>query len=164
MSLHWFHLRNPWCELHDQRLVDVRRASIAASVASSVRASVALPEAPGVFVSKDGVQVATNPYSTAGLIAITNGYDSRGFLEFDSRDGSLPRTGNINMQDDSGVCYSIRNADDVVTQTVSASGRLKTGEFLEFDGPNVVEGAACSKNGMMGAGAGGIIFSCQNLI
>ncbi len=35
---------------------------------------------------------------------------------------------------------------------------------MEFDGPNVVEGAACSKDGMMGAGAGGIIYSCQNLI
>ena len=143
-------------------MVDVRRASIAASVASSGRAGVALPEAPGVFVSKDGVQVAPNPYSTAGLIAITNGYDSRGFLEFDRRDGSLPRTGSINMQDDSGVRHSIRNADDVATQTVSASGRLKTGEFLEFDGPNVVEGAACLKDGLVASGAGGLILSCQS--
>lgn len=152
----------PMVELHDQSMVDVRRASIAASVASSGRAGVALPEAPGVFVSKDGVQVAPNPYSTAGLIAITNGYDSRGFLEFDRRDGSLPRTGSINMQDDSGVRHSIRNADDVATQTVSASGRLKTGEFLEFDGPNVVEGAACLKDGLVASGAGGLILSCQS--
>lgn len=152
----------PMVELHDQSMVDVRRASIAASVASSGRAGVALPEAPGVFVSKDGVQVAPSPYSTAGLIAITNGYDSRGFLEFDRRDGSLPRTGSINMQDDSGVRHSIRNADDVATQTVSASGRLKTGEFLEFDGPNVVEGAACLKDGLVASGAGGLILSCQS--
>ena len=152
----------PMVELHDQSLVDVRRASIAAAVASSGRAGVALPEAPGVFVSKDGVQVAPNPSSSAGLIAITNGYDSRGFLEFDRRDGSLPRTGSINMQDDSGVRHSIRNADDVATQTVSASGRLKTGEFLEFDGPNVVEGAACLKDGLVASGAGGLILSCQS--
>jgi len=152
----------PIVELHDQSLVDVRRASIAAAFASSGRAGVALPEAPGVFVSKDGVQVAPNPSSSAGLIAITNGYDSRGFLEFDRRDGSLPRTGSINMQDDSGVRHSIRNAADVAAQTVSASGRLKTGEFLEFDGPNVVEGAACAKDGLVASSAGGLILSCQS--
>jgi hypothetical protein len=63
------------------------------------------------------------------------------------------------MQDDSGVRHSIRNADDVATQTVSATGRLKTGEFLEFDGPNVVEGAACLKDGLVASGAGGLILS-----
>ena len=152
----------PMVELHDQTLVDVRRAGMAAAVASSGRAGISLPEAPGAFVTKDGVQVASNTSGTAGLIAITNGYDSRGFMEFARRDGSLPMTGSINMQDDSGVRHSIRNADDVDTQTVNAAGRIKTGEYLDLDGPPVVKGTACAKIGLLGSTAAGLLLSCQD--
>ncbi|MBD9534212.1 shufflon system plasmid conjugative transfer pilus tip adhesin PilV, partial [Comamonas sp. CMM01] len=152
----------PMVELRDQSVVDVRRASIAAAAASPGRAGVSLPESPTAFVSKDGAHVALNTSGAAGLIGIKNGYDSSGFLEFARRDGSLPMTGDINMQDDSGARHGIRNASDVATQTVTASGRVKTGEFLDLDGPIQVEGTPCEKRGLAASDAGGLILSCQS--
>lgn len=152
----------PMVELRNQNVVDIRRASIAAAVASPGRAGVSLPESATAFVSKDGVFVATNTSGVSGLIGIKNGYDSSGFLEFARRDGSLPMTGDINMQDDSGARHSIRNANDVATQTVTATGRVKTGEFLDLDGPEQVEGTPCGKDGLVARAAGGLILSCQS--
>lgn len=152
----------PMVELRDQSVVDVRRASIAAAAASPGRAGVSLPESPTAFVSKDGAHVAMNTSGVAGLIGIKNGYDSSGFLEFARRDGSLPMTGDINMQDDSGARHGIRNASDVATQTVTAAGRVKTGEFLDLDGPIQVEGTPCEKEGLVARGVGGLLLSCQS--
>ena len=152
----------PMVELRDQSVVDVRRASIAAAAASPGRAGVSLPESPTAFVSKDGAHVAMNSSGVAGLIGIKNGYDSSGFLEFARRDGSLPMTGDINMLDDSGARHGIRNASDVATQTVTAAGRVKTGEFLDLDGPIQVEGTPCEKEGLVARGVGGMLLSCQS--
>lgn len=152
----------PMVELRDQSVVDVRRASIAAAAASPGRAGVSLPESPTAFVSKDGAHVAMNTSGAAGLIGIKNGYDSSGFLEFARRDGSLPMTGDINMLDDSGARHGIRNASDVATQTVTAAGRVKTGEFLDLDGPIQVEGTPCEKRGLAASDAGGLLLSCQS--
>lgn len=152
----------PMVELHDQNTVNVRRAAIAAAVASQGRAGVSLPESPDNFVGKDGVLVAPNISNAPGLIAITNGYDSRGFLEFARRDGSLPMTGDINMQDDSGTRHSFRNVSDVATQTVNAAGRIKTGEYLDLDGPPVMKDTACAKIGLLGSTTAGQLLSCQD--
>ena len=152
----------PMVDLQNPNEVDLRRATIAAGVAGTGRSGISLPESAGMFVSVDNINIGANVTGIAGLIAITNGYDSRGFMEFARRDGSLPMTGDINMQDDSGARHNIRNVKDVATQTVTAAGRLKTGEFLDLDGPTVVENAACEKNGLVAAGAGGLILSCQS--
>lgn len=152
----------PMVELRDQNTADIRRATLAASMAGIGRAGITLPESPTMFVSIDNAQIGTNPSGTVGLIAIANGYDSQGFLEFARRDGSLPMTGDINMRDDSGTRHNIRNIEDVETNTVTASGRLKTGEYLDLDGPAVTENTSCPKDGLVARGAGGLILSCQS--
>lgn len=145
---------------------DVRRATLAAVTASPANAGVALPTNmggdPRFFVNQNGLEVAANTSGVAGVIAAVNGYDSAGFMEFARRDGSLPMTGDINMLDDSGERHSIRNASDVATQTVTAAGRVKTGEFLDLDGPIQVEGTPCEKRGLAASDAGGLLLSCQS--
>ncbi|WP_280190840.1 shufflon system plasmid conjugative transfer pilus tip adhesin PilV [Delftia sp. PS-11] len=147
-------------------LPDVRRATIAAATASPGNAGVAMPTAmdgnPGIFVSQDGNQVGLNASGTAGVIGIMNGYDSAGFMEFDRRDGSLPRTGSINMQDVMGARHDINRAGAVGAQTVTAEGRIKTGEYLDLDNPIVKEGDTCEKDGLVGRADKGLILSCQS--
>lgn len=145
---------------------DVRRATIAAATASPGNAGVALPATmdgnPALFVGQAGNQVALNASGTAGVIGMINGYDSAGMMEFDRRDGSLPRTGSINMQDVMGVRHDIIQAGSVEAQNLTAMGRLKTGEYLDFDGLPIVSGTACEKNGLIAVNSTGEILSCQS--
>lgn len=145
---------------------DVRRATIAAATASPGNAGVAMPTSmggnPAMFVNQEGNQVALNASGTAGVIGIANGYDSAGFMEFDRRDGSLPRTGSINMQDVMGTRHDINRAGAVGAQTVTAEGRIKTGEYLDLDNPVVKEGDACAKDGLVARADKGLILSCQS--
>lgn len=153
----------------DSQNVDVRRATLAATVASSSHAGVSLPASmggdPSVFVTNGGAQVGSNPSGVAGLLSVTNGYDSSGFMEFDRRDGSLPRTGSINMQDSAGAKHDVNNAGEinamtVNAETVNASGRITTGEYLQVDGLAAI-GGDCSTTGLMGRDSSGMFFSCQ---
>ena len=120
--------------------VDVRRATMAATAASPGNAGVSMPVSfggnPGVFVTSNGTQTGTNPGGVAGLISVSNGYDSSGFFMFDRRDGSLPRTGDINMQDTSGAKHNINNAgtinaDSAVTGTLQVTGLAVEGRSEE---------------------------------
>ncbi|WP_404299025.1 shufflon system plasmid conjugative transfer pilus tip adhesin PilV [Alicycliphilus denitrificans] len=146
---------------------DVRRATIAAAAASPGNAGVAMPASmdggnPALFVNQEGNQVALNSSGTAGVIGMANGYDSAGFMEFDRRDGSLPRTGSINMQDVMGVRHDINRAGAVGAQTMTAEGRIKTNEYLDLNGPIVQEGDTCEKDGLVARGDKGLILSCQS--
>ncbi|WP_256345505.1 shufflon system plasmid conjugative transfer pilus tip adhesin PilV [Pseudomonas sp. F1002] len=141
--------------------VDVRRATLAATVASSSNAGVSLPASmggdPSVFVTNGGTQVGSNPGGVAGLLSVSNGYDSSGFMEFDRRDGSLPRTGSINMQDTAGAKHDVNNAGAINAETVKASGRITAGEYLQLDGA-AVDGNDCAPNGLWGRDANGPLF------
>jgi len=137
--------------------VDIRRATIAATTASPGNAGVAMPTSfggnPSIFVTQNGVQTGTNPGGVAGLISISNGYDSSGFFMFDRRDGSLPRTGDINMQDTAGAKHNIKNAgavntDSTVTGTLEVTGLA-------------VEGAPCSKLGLIASNNSGKLLACN---
>lgn len=145
---------------------DVRRATIAAATASPGNAGVALPATmdgnPALFVSHNGSQVGTNALGIAGVVGMTNGYDSAGFMEFDRRDGSLARTGNINMQDVMGVRHDINEAGMIGTQSLTAKGRIKTEEHFELDGPPITQNTSCEKNGLIGSTSEGMILSCQS--
>lgn len=145
---------------------DVRRATIAAATASPGNAGVALPATmdgnPGLFVSHNGSQVGINALGIAGVVGMTNGYESAGFMEFDRRDGSLARTGNINMQDVMGVRHDINEAGKIGTQTLTAKGRIRTEEHLELDGPPIIQNTSCEKNGLVGITSEGLILSCQS--
>lgn len=160
----------------DANTVDVRRATIAATAASPGNAGVSLPSSmggdPSVFVSNGGTVTGTNSGGVAGLVSISNGYDSQGFFEFLRRDGSLPMTGTLNLQDSAGTKHDIANANDIDAVDVTASGaitgktvtstdRLKTGEFLQLDGI-AIEKRACSPNGLVGRNAAGLTLSCQS--
>jgi len=138
---------------YSSNTVDVRRATIAAATASPGNAGVSMPTSfggnPNVFVTSSGTQTGTNPGGVAGLISVSNGYDSQGFLEFLRRDGSLPMTGNLNLQDTTGAKHDIVSAGNVnavnVTasnsvsgNTVSSTARMTTGEFIQIDGIGVV--------------------------
>ncbi len=144
--------------------VDVRRATLAATVASSSNAGVSLPASmggdPSVFVTNGGAQVGSNPGGVAGLLSVSNGYDSSGFMEFDRRDGSLPRTGDINMQDMAGAKHDINNAGGVNAQTVNTSDRITAGEFIQIGGV-AVPGGDCSPSGLLGRNTAGQPLSCQ---
>lgn len=161
--------------LPDSTTPDTRRATLAANAASPGNAGVSLPAAmggnPGVFVANGGTVLTTNPSGVAGLVAMTDGYDSQGFFEFLRRDGSLPMTGTLNMQDDSGTKHDIANANDIDAVNVTASdtvtgqkvtsiGRLKSGEFLQLDGV-AVEGGSCQPR-TMALDSGGLALTCQS--
>jgi hypothetical protein len=160
----------------DTNTVDVRRATIAARTASSGNAGVSMPSSmggdPSVFVTDGGAITGTNSGGVAGLVSISNGYDSQGFFEFLRRDGSLPMTGTLNLQDSSGAKHDIANANEiggvnltasgaVVGDTVSSTSRLKTGEYLQIDGV-AVESSACFPNGLVGRTVSGLMLSCQS--
>lgn len=140
--------------------VDIRRATIAATTASPGNAGVSIPVSfggnPNIFVSSNGMQTGTNPGGVAGLVSVSNGYDSSGFFEFDRRDGSLPRTGDINMQDTSGIKHNINNAGTV--NSVSAvTGTLQVTGLA-------VEGQACTQIGLIASNAGGKLLGCNGVI
>ena len=180
--------------------VDIRRATIAATAASPGNAGVSMPSSmggdPSVFVGSGGTVTGTNNGGVAGLVSMSNGYDSQGFFEFLRRDGSLPMTGTLNMQDSSGAKHNIANANDidavnvtasgnvsaagnvaasgnvtasgtvtavgaVIGKTVTSTGRMKTGEYLQIDGV-AVENSACSSNGLVGRNVVGLTLSCQS--
>ncbi|WP_456293261.1 hypothetical protein [Pseudomonas sp. AK106] len=154
--------------------VDVRRATIAATAASPGNAGVSIPSSmggdPSVFVGNGGTVTGTNSGGVAGLVSMSNGYDSQGFFEFLRRDGSLPMTGTLNMQDASGTKHDIINANDIdavdmtasgaiTGKTVSSTGRLKTGEYLQISG-RAVEGQRCEAN-TVGLTTTGVMLTCQ---
>lgn len=162
-------------QIPDSTTPDVRRATLAANAASPGNAGVALPSSmggnPGVFVTNGGTVLTTNPSGVAGLVAMTDGYDSQGFFEFLRRDGSLPMTGTLNMQDTSGTKHDIANANDIDSVNVTASdsvtgnkvtstGRLKSGEYLQLDGV-AVEGGSCQPR-TMALDSGGLALTCQS--
>jgi hypothetical protein len=141
--------------------VDVQRATLAANTASAGNAGVSIPASlggdPNVFVANGGSPVGNNPGGVPGLISISNGYDSSGFMEFDRRDGSLPRTGDINMQDFAGDKHDINNAGDVNAEKVETLDRLTTGEFLQINGV-ATEGGNCTSNGLVAQNSKGLLF------
>jgi hypothetical protein len=180
--------------------VDIRRATIAATAASPGNAGVSMPSSmggdPSVFVGNGGTVTGTNSGGVAGLVSMSNGYDSQGFFEFLRRDGTLPMTGTLNMQDSSGAKHNIANANDidavnvtasgdvsasgnvkaagnvtasgdvtavgaVIGKTVTSTGRLRSGEFLQLDGI-AVEKNACAPNGLVGRNTSGLTLSCQS--
>ncbi|RZA15698.1 MAG: hypothetical protein EOP02_24240, partial [Proteobacteria bacterium] len=110
----------------DGNTVDVRRATLAASAASPGNAGVSLPGSmggdPSVFVANGGAVIGPNASGVAGLVSISNGYDSQGFFEFLRRDGSLPMTGSLNMRDPAGTKHDITNANDIDAVDMTASG------------------------------------------
>lgn len=137
--------------------VDVRRATIAATTASPGNAGVAMPTSfggnPNIFVTQGGTQTGTNPGGVAGLVSMSNGYDSQGFFQFDRRDGSLPRTGDINMQDTAGAKHNINNAGTVNADTTNTGTLYVSGL--------AVEGTACSKLGLIAANSSGKLLACN---
>jgi hypothetical protein len=158
----------------DRNTVDVRRATLAADTASPGNAGVSLPGSmggdPSVFVANGGAVIGANASGVAGLVSINNGYDSQGFFEFLRRDGSLPMTGSLNMQDSAGTKHDITNANDIdavnmtaseaiTGKTVSSTGRLKTGEYLQISG-RAVEGQRCEAN-TVGLTSAGVMLTCQ---
>lgn len=140
--------------------LDIRRATIAATKASPGNAGVSMPTSmggnPNIFVTSNGAQTGINASGVAGLISVGNGYDSSGFLMFDRRDGSLPRTGDINMQDFSGVKHNIRNAGNIDAEFT------KTGT-LQVTGL-AVEGQKCSQLGLIATNTGGKLLGCNGVV
>ncbi|NMV39901.1 hypothetical protein [Ralstonia insidiosa] len=123
--------------------VDIRRATIAAQTASPGNAGVAMPASfggnPAVFVTSNGTQIGTNPGSVAGLISMSNNYDSQGFAAFLRRDGTLPMTGDFNLQDTTGAKHNINNANTVNAQkvVVPAGNNVQVGNAAFYgDGVN----------------------------
>lgn len=140
--------------------VDVRRATMAATTASPGNAGVSMPVSfggnPNVFVTSNGTQTGTNPGGVAGLISVSNGYDSSGFFMFDRRDGSLPRTGDINMQDTSGAKHNINNAGTINSES-SVTGTLQVTGLA-------VEGQACTQIGLIASNTGGKLLGCNGVV
>lgn len=137
--------------------VDIGRATIAAATASPGNAGVAMPASfggnPNIFVTQGGTQTGTNPGGVAGLVSMSNGYDSQGFFQFDRRDGSLPRTGDINMQDTAGAKHNINNAGTINADTTNTGTLYVSGL--------AVEGAPCSKLGLIAANNAGKLLACN---
>lgn len=137
--------------------VDVQRATIAANTASPANSGVSLPASmggdPTVFVGRDGNPVGSNPGGVAGLVVIRNGYDSSGFMEFDRRDGSLPRTGDINMQDGAGSKHNINNAGTVAA-VATTTGTLQVTGLAK-------EGDRCSQIGLIASNTSGKLLGCN---
>jgi hypothetical protein len=140
--------------------VDIRRATIAANTASPGNAGVSMPTSfggnPNIFVTQNGTQVGTNPGGVAGLIAVRNGYDASGFFQFDRRDGSLPRTGDINMQDTAGVKHNINNAGTISSVAAITATLQVTG--------TAVEGQPCQTVGLIASNSQGKLLGCNGSV
>ena len=154
----------PLLDAGNNAQVDVRRITIAANTASPSNAGIALPASvgghPDMFVSKDGNPVGPNSSGVAGLVAVINGYDSQGFAEFLRRDGSLPMTGNLNLQDTMGVKHDINHVGHIDAVNVDATGNV-SGKFIQVNGI-ITEGQPCPSNGLVGRDSVGLILSCQS--
>ncbi|MEB8059285.1 hypothetical protein [Pseudomonas fulva] len=150
----------PMVVAENSSVVDIRRANIAANAASPANAGVSLPSSdggdPSVFSGNRGVVIGDNPGGVAGLVSIRNGYDSTGFFEFDRRDGSLPRTGDINMQDVSGSRHNINNAGALNAQS-TVTGTLEVTGLA-------VEGQACTKRGLIASNLNGKLLGCNGIV
>lgn len=152
--------------------IDVKRASIAAQSASPGNAGVAMPAIvggnPAIFVATNGTSIGANPSGIEGIVGLRNGYDSQGFFEFLRRDGTLPMTGDLNMDSHSitnglnaTFTGTLTAGEDIhAGKTIRAEGRLSTGEFVQMDGI-ATEGQSCTPNGLLGKNATGLILSCQ---
>lgn len=108
----------------DASVPDIARTNMVAAKISSTRAGVSLPSSignPAQFVASGGVLVGANPSGQVGLIYAENVFDTQMLRPFLRRDGSLPMTGNLNMQDLSGVKHNIDNAGTVNTDTLQST-------------------------------------------
>ena len=107
----------------DSTVPDIGRTNMVAAKISSTRAGVSLPATlgnPSQFVAAGGILVGTNPTNQPGLIYAENVFDTQMLRPFLRRDGSLPMTGSLNMQDTAGTKHNINNAATVNTETLAA--------------------------------------------
>lgn len=134
--------------------VDIRRATIAATAASPGNAGVSMPSSmggdPSVFVGSGGVVTGTNSGGVAGLVSMSNGYDSQGFFEFLRRDGTLPMTGTLNMQDSSGAKHNIANANDIDAVNVTALGNVTASGNVAASGNVTASGSVNAAGAVTG--------------
>ena len=165
----------------DATVPDIARTNMVAAKISSTRAGVSLPSSignPAQFVASGGVLVAPNPTSTVGLIYAENVFDTQMLRPFLRRDGSLPMTGNLNMQDTGGVKHNIDNAGTVNTQTLQATDvkttnlyasridtpliHATTGHVVDLHNTNInstgtiISSGAINSNGVLNAYGNGI--------
>jgi hypothetical protein len=161
---------------------DIRRATLAANTASPGNAGVSMPATmggnPNIFVTTAGSQTGVNAGGVAGLVALNSGYDSQGFSAFLRRDGTLPMTGNLNLQDTTGTKHDLINGgtlgavnvaaiNTVTGNKVISTARMETGEYLQILGA-ANENGPCERDGLVGiVGSGtssGLLLSCQSLV
>lgn len=123
--------------------------------------------------------------NSAGLMAYRVGYDSAMYSVYLRRDGTLPMTGDLNLDGHNinnvaalnatgnitttgdlqarniKATGNIEAAKNVKGATLESTGRATVGEFIQLNGQATV-GAACSPNGLQGRTAKGKILSCVN--
>ena len=131
---------------------------------------------PG-FISANGWSEVNPMGNVAGILMLRATFNSSQLAALDRRDGSLPRTGPINMNGN-----NIANA-----QNISASGILQLGNsggqiqgaggvltanqpvatpgvrFQPGVGGNVADGQACTTVGVAQANSDGKLWTCQNV-
>lgn len=121
----------PLLDERHSNAIDLRRINIAASAASKVNSGVSIPSAaggnPSIFVGAGGTQIATNTTGTAGLVALRDGYASQGLSAFLRRDGTLPMTGDLNLQDTAGGKHNINNVAGVNAISLATSSDANVG-------------------------------------
>jgi Tfp pilus assembly protein PilV len=78
---------------------------------------------PGTINGTGGAWSMPNPMgNVGGILALRNGYAASGFSQFLRRDGSLPMTGNLNMNGQSVTNASVVGTNTLNAATVNASG------------------------------------------
>jgi hypothetical protein len=92
---------------------------------------------------------------------MNNNYDSQGFASFLRRDGTLPMTGDLNLQDTTGTRHNINSAETVNAQNVTAVKRVTAGEFVQINGV-ATPGGKCSPSGLFGRNSNGAPLFCQS--
>jgi hypothetical protein len=145
--------------------VDVRRLTVASSMANPARTGVSLPDSvggrPDQFVGKDGVLIADNVGSNPGLLAVKGGFDNQEFDAFVRRDGSLHMTGNLNFdQHNINNVGSANFSGEISTKSMNATDNVSAKSLKARDGGIVAEGGnIVAERGNIVAAGGDIVAS-----
>lgn len=140
---------SPWLEGERYRYDLLGKAMQVAGIDSGMTKSAALVS--GLQGAWTETSSAFNNITAAGLLAYRVGYDSSMYSVYLRRDGTLPMTGNLNMDNqDINNARNITAAGPITTNTLHSTGDTNIGVNLNVGGNAQVNGTINSNNTVSG--------------
>ncbi len=128
------------------------------SASKAIGGDAAVSHTAATLDGTGGTWSESNPLGQAGIVAVRSGYGVSSMNEFYRRNGSMPLTGDLsgggqNINNVNQVnSQSINNADDVATNTVTATGDVTGAKFIDKNDPGYyVDPNGTSRTGRINA-------------